>query len=133
MDIFESPTPKTKPRRSLGRQLQGLTRGLALIERTRNRDDRRVMLGCLFKDLDALRDEAAAAPPHLYESFAALEVGALAWRAKLGAPVAPDEDPATKPARRGRRKEDPHGPPDRWTRHPDSHDGTPAAQAVSQE
>ncbi|HZF09231.1 MAG TPA: hypothetical protein VFE33_10625 [Thermoanaerobaculia bacterium] len=133
MDTFESPTPETKPWRPLGQQLQGLKRGLALIERTRGRDNRRVILGCVFKDLDALRDRAAAASPHLYERFAAIEAGALAWRAKLGAPVAPDEDPGTKPARRRRRREDHHAPLDRSTRHPDSHDGTPATQVVSQE
>jgi hypothetical protein len=110
MDTLGSSTPETERRRSLGQQLQGLKRGLALIQRTRSRDDRRVILGCLFKDLDALRGEAAAASPHLSECFRAIEAGALAWRAKLGAPVAPDEDPGTKPARRGRKKGEPSWP-----------------------
>jgi hypothetical protein len=125
-----TPKPAVRP---LDQQLQGLKRGLALIERTRSRDDRRVILGCVFKELDALRGEVSAAPPHLSERFAAIEAGALAWRAKLGAPVAPDEDPGKKSARRSQRKENRHGPTDRWTRHPDAHDGTPAAQAVPQE
>jgi hypothetical protein len=55
-----TPKPAVRP---LGHELQGLKRGLALIGRTRSRDDRRVILGCVFKDLDALRDRASAAPP----------------------------------------------------------------------
>jgi hypothetical protein len=121
---------RKSPTSSLGRDLQGLERGLALIGRTRSRDDRRVMLGCVLKDLDALRDRVSSVSPHR-ESFAAIEAEALTWRAKLGAPVAPDEDPRTKPARRKRSKEDHHGPPEPCTRNPDSHDGTPAAQVVS--
>ena len=110
MDTLENPTPKAAGWRSLAEWLQGLKRGLALIGRTRSRDDQRVILGCLVKELDALRGEAAAAPPHLSESFAAIEAGALAWRAKLGAPVAPDEDPGTKPSRRRRKKGEPSWP-----------------------
>ncbi|HTQ78390.1 MAG TPA: hypothetical protein VMM92_00225 [Thermoanaerobaculia bacterium] len=133
MDTLEKLTTEAAGYWSLGPRLQGLKRGLALIERTRSRDDRRVMLGCVVKELNALRGEAAAAPPHIFESLAAIEAGALAWRAKLGAPVSPDEDPGTKPARRRRRKESHHGLPARWNEHPDAHDGTPAAQVVSSE
>jgi hypothetical protein len=79
--------------RSIEEQLQGIERGLALLARTRGRDDQRVMLGFLFKDLEALRDQVAAAPPHLRERFATLEGKALEWRARSGAPIAPDEEP----------------------------------------
>lgn len=82
--------------RSVEQQLQGIERGLALIGRTRSRDDRRVMLGCVLKDLDALRDQASTAPPHLSERFAILEAKALEWRSRIGAPVAPDEEPGKK-------------------------------------
>ena len=88
--------------RSIERQLQGIERGLGLIRRTRSRDDRRVMLGFLFKDLDVLRDQIAAAPLQLRERFAASEKKALDWRARSGAPVAPDEDPGIPTTRRRR-------------------------------
>jgi hypothetical protein len=87
--------------RSFEGQFQRIERGLALLERTRGRDDRRVMLGFLFKDLDALRDQLSAAPSHLREKFAAFEGKALEWRARSGAPIAPDEEPKAN----GRRTE----------------------------
>jgi hypothetical protein len=79
--------------RSVEQQLQCIERGLALIQRTRAQDDRRVMLGCVFKDLDALRDQASTAPPQFFERFAILEAKALEWRSRIGAPVAPDQEP----------------------------------------
>ncbi len=85
--------------RSVEQQFQGIERGLALIQRTRSRDDRRVMLGCLLKDLDALREQVSTAPPHLPERYAALETKALEWRSRVGAPLAPDQEPGK--ARKG--------------------------------
>ena len=86
---------KGGPVRSIEEQLQGVERGLTLLAQTRGRDDRRVMLGFLFKDLDTLREQIAAAPPDLRERFAAFEVKALEWRARSGTPLAPDEEPKT--------------------------------------
>jgi hypothetical protein len=79
--------------RSFEQQLQGIERGLALIQRTRGRDDQRVMLGCVFKDLDALRDQVSTAPPYLGERYATLEAKALELRSRIGAPIAPDQEP----------------------------------------
>jgi hypothetical protein len=90
--------------RSIEQQLQGLQRGLALLQRTRSRDDQRVMLGCLLKDLDVLRDRVSAAPAPLRDSYAALEAKALEWRSRIGAPIAPDEEPGTTSTRRKARK-----------------------------
>jgi hypothetical protein len=92
------------PVSSFEQHLRAIERGLALIERTRSRDDRRVMLGYVFKDLAALRDQVSAAPHHLGEKYAAMEAKALAWRARSGAPVAPDEDPGKTTCRRRRRR-----------------------------
>jgi hypothetical protein len=79
--------------RSVEQQIQGIERGLALIQRTRGRDDQRVMLGCVFKDLDALRAQIHTTPSHLLDHYAALETKAFEWRSRIGAPVAPDQEP----------------------------------------
>jgi len=98
-----------RDRRSFLQELEGSERGLELIQGTRNRDDRRVMLGYLFRDLDALRGEVPAAPPELRARYEFLARKALEYRVRYGASIAPDEDPGKAIRRHKRRKKEVRG------------------------
>jgi len=95
--------------RSFQQKLEGAERGLELIQRTRVRDDRRVMLGYLFNDLDALRKEISTAPPELRARYALLATKALELLTRDGAPIKPDEDPGKAIRRHRRRKKEDRG------------------------
>lgn len=80
-------------RRELRFRLEGARRGLGLIDRTLDRDVRRVMLGCLVKDIQMVEHLAAASPlaPDEATLLAEIQAGAARVRRRSGAPIEPDQ------------------------------------------
>ena len=74
----------------LEQHLEFVRRGVDLIECTRHQDDRRVMLGFLFRDLDALRMFLSVASPETKTAIRSLERQAYHLREREGGPVEPD-------------------------------------------
>ena len=97
-------------RRKLRARLEGAQRGLRPIAGTPDRESRRVVLGCLVKDIRQIESLSSVTPlgPEEVTSLAEIQAGAVRARHFVSAPIEP-ADPGRSRANKGANHGTPRG------------------------